>query len=257
MEVNVITRIRDHRIRARGARFYVRPAVEADLDAVIRLIDEAGHWLKTSKNTDQWNRPWPDRDSRDKRVYDGISGGLTWVVMDGATMAATVTIATVGDTALWTDEAQAFDAVYVHRLVIDRRYAGTGLGAELIDWAGEQGRREQPAATSIRIDVWTTNEGLHAYYRDQGFLPCGVADTKDDRPANALFEKQLPDSPPATPRLTTRPQPSLLLARVHAAAAASASGQSHGGAGSRAWLPTASPLLGLVMFAWWYDQFPL
>ncbi|MBO2454903.1 GNAT family N-acetyltransferase [Actinomadura barringtoniae] len=202
-----MSRIRDRRIRARGPRLHVRPAVEDDLDDVIRLIDEAGHWLKTQKSTDQWNKPWPDRDSRDKRVHDGISRGLSWVVMDGPTMAATVTITAVGNAALWTDEAQSVDAVYVHRLVIDRRYAGIGLGAELIDWAGEQGRRQQPGATSIRIDLWTTNEGLHAYYRGLGFLPCGVTRGSDDLPSGSMFERRLPVAPPSIPRLTTDPQP--------------------------------------------------
>ena len=90
--------------------------------------------------------------------------------------AATITITTRRNNAVWAKPACTADlkerAVFVHRLITSRKYAGLGLGAELIDWAGLRGSREY-GAKWIRIDVWLTNTGLHDYYQSKGFRPCG------------------------------------------------------------------------------------
>ena len=62
--------------------------------------------------------------------------------------------------------------MYVRRLVVRRDYAGRGLGAALLDWAGLTARR-QAGAQWIRVDVWRSNKELHAYYERQGFTSCG------------------------------------------------------------------------------------
>lgn len=165
------------------------PAVE-NLKAVLGLIDEARGWLWT-KDTDQWEKPWPDETARDTRVLKGLQGGKTWIVWDGDIPAATVTITTRKNAAVWAKPDCTCDlaerAVFVHRLITARKYAGLGLGAELIDWAGLRGQRLY-GARWIRIDVWTTNQGLHDYYMKQGFEPCGFC-TDPDYPSGALFQK--------------------------------------------------------------------
>jgi GNAT superfamily N-acetyltransferase len=160
------------------------------LATVLRLIDEASAWLRT-KGTDQWAKPWPDKDSRDARVLKGLKVGRTWIVWDGRTPAATVTIATHPNAAVWSKpECDLSDrAVYAHRLITSRDYAGWGLGAKLINWVGLRGRREY-GAKWIRIDVWTSNRALHGYYMRRGFEPCGhCADPA--YPSGALFQKRV------------------------------------------------------------------
>lgn len=117
----------------------------------------------------------------------------TWIVWDGDTAAATVTIAINANTDVWQNPACTCDlsekAIYVHRLITARKYAGTGLGEELVNWAGLRGKRRNRAKW-IRIDVWTSNEALHTYYKDIGFVACG--ECPDPRyPSGALFQKQL------------------------------------------------------------------
>jgi GNAT superfamily N-acetyltransferase len=162
---------------------------DRDLQGVLGLIEEARTWLGTM-GTDQWASPWPDLKSRDARVRRGLAVGKTWIVWDDEIAVATVTIATGPNTKVWSKHA-AYDlserAVYAHRLITARKYAGYGLGAELIDWAGLGGRRDY-GAKWIRIDVWTSNEGLHEYYLKRGFERCGnCADTR--YPSGALFQK--------------------------------------------------------------------
>ena len=160
------------------------------LDDVLGLIEDARGWLWT-KDTDQWEEPWPTPSARNARVLKGLQNGKTWIVWDKDEPAATVTIATALNPAVWSKPECMCDlnerAVYVHRLITARKYAGCGLGAELIDWAGLRGRRKNRARW-IRIDVWSSNTGLHDYYKSKGFEPCGkCADPK--YPSGALFQK--------------------------------------------------------------------
>lgn len=171
--------------------FALRLAAPDALHEVRWLVDEATEWLQTSKGTDQWARPWPDREARDQRLLAGLRHGKTWIVWDGDIPAATVTVATRANIAVWSKPACACDlserAVYAHRLITARNYAGLGLGAELIDWVGLRGQLLY-GAKWIRIDVWSTNHGLHDYYLKRGFERCGFC-TDRSYPSGALFQK--------------------------------------------------------------------
>jgi GNAT superfamily N-acetyltransferase len=161
-----------------------------NLKAVLGLIEEAAGWLRC-KETDQWARPWPDERQRDARVLRGLKGRKTWIVWDGDIPAATVTTARRANPAVWSAPACTCDlseeAVYAHRLITARNYAGWGLGAELIDWAGLCASREY-GAKWVRIDVWTTNNALHGYYLKRAFEPCGTC-ADPGYPSGALFQK--------------------------------------------------------------------
>jgi ribosomal protein S18 acetylase RimI-like enzyme len=163
----------------------LRHAQVEDMVAVIRLIEEAAKWLR-DKGTDQWARPWPSRAGRDSRVLASLRQGKTWIGWDNGIPAATIT-ADPEDDPYWPEEFLRDRAVYVHRLVVGRPYRGAGLGAALLDWAGNSGRRDY-GARWIRVSAWTTNLGLHAYYRRQGFSECGFH-PDDGYPSGARFQK--------------------------------------------------------------------
>jgi GNAT superfamily N-acetyltransferase len=160
------------------------------LEAVLGLIEEARGWLWT-KGTDQWAKPWPNEGARDARVFKGLQGGKTWIVWDGVIPAATVTITPQMNPAVWSTPGNKSDlaerAVFMHRLVTARKYAGLGLGAQLTDWAGLRGQRLY-GAKWIRIDVWRTNRQLHEYYQRKGFEACGFC-ADPQYPSSALFQK--------------------------------------------------------------------
>jgi GNAT superfamily N-acetyltransferase len=165
----------------------IRLATPDDLETILTLIDDAANWLRTM-NTDQWSKPWPDRVKRDARVLRGLVDRRTWLVEDDGVPVATVTYRPDGNQDLWTPEEQAERSVYMSRLVVNRKYAGQGIGAALIDWAGARGRIEFGALT-LRIDVWTTNYPLHDYYKSQGFDFLRKYEEDKTYPSAALFCK--------------------------------------------------------------------
>jgi GNAT superfamily N-acetyltransferase len=78
--------------------------------------------------------------------------------------------------------------------VVNRDYAGQRIGADLLDWAAMEAATEYGAART-RIDVWTTNAALHAYYERIGFLPVRIVRENGwDCPAGALFQRPIEGS---------------------------------------------------------------
>jgi hypothetical protein len=66
------------------------------------------------------------------------------------------------------------------------------LGAGLLDWAAEVAQREHGAAV-LRIDVWTTNLNLHAYYQRRSFTRRKSRESREilGYPSQALFERKI------------------------------------------------------------------
>lgn len=176
--------------------FALRRADAADLHAVHNLLTEASQWLQT-KGTDQWTKPWPDEGDRRERIRKAIAAGRTWIAWDAAQAAATLT-ASPNHHGIWPEETRLEQAVYVRRVVVSRRYAGLGLGAQLLDWAGLRASREY-GARWIRVDVWTTNLRLQDYYLSRGFERGGSSPI-EGYPHAALFQKSVDEiQPPETP----------------------------------------------------------
>lgn len=165
--------------------FFLNRATGDHLDAIIGLVEEAAAWLR-GKDTDQWAQPWPSREARDWRIRTDLSAGKTWIAWHASGPAATITAERAPDQKLRADwDAQP--ATYVRRLVVSRRFAGRGLGSELLNWAGRRAARRY-GARWIRIDVWTTNNALHKYYEDQGFTRAGFC-SDPDYPSGVLLQK--------------------------------------------------------------------
>ena len=168
-----------------------------NLDEVRGLVSEAIEWLRTSKDTDQWASPWPDRAGQKKRMLNDLFKGNTWILWDGTTAVATITVDTEGprdanERPVWPVHRRHEQALYVRRVIVSRSYAGLGLGAALLDWAADVAKRDHEARL-IRIDVWTTNLDLQAYYEGQHFTRRPGRDPRElsDYPSQALFEREV------------------------------------------------------------------
>jgi GNAT superfamily N-acetyltransferase len=197
-----------------------------NLRAIIGLIEEASGWLSL-KGTDQWQSPWPTREERDGRVRQGLESGTTWIVWAADRAVATVNAATApSKPEVWSkaDCDLSAPAVYAHRLVVARDFAGWGLGAQLIDWTGLRGHQDY-GAKWIRIDVWSSNVALHEYYTKRGFKFCGKCPDRT-YPSGMLFQKDIVNiAEPGSPLFAEfEPAPSPFADRGLAAAGAHATG---------------------------------
>ena len=163
----------------------IEKAVSADLAYVLEMRAESAIWLG-ALGTDQWSRPFPDEASQTQRLLDGILAGETWMVRDGDATVGTITVNTFANPLLWTPAECAEPARYVHKMNVRRSHAGTGLGGRLLDWAGD--RAAADGAKWLRLDAWTTNEALHAYYQRQGFQHVRTV-VRPDYPSGALFQR--------------------------------------------------------------------
>ncbi|HTQ93744.1 MAG TPA: GNAT family N-acetyltransferase [Streptosporangiaceae bacterium] len=177
--------------------FALGRAAPGDLHEVHGLVREAAEWLRTSKNTDQWANPWPDPAGQQEDILNDLLNGKTWLLWDGLTAAGTITIDTdeplaTGSQPVWPAHKRHELALYVRRVVVSRSYAGLGLGAALLDWAADVAWRDHEIMV-IRINVWTTNLELHAYYERQRFRRCTGRDRRGlaGYPAQALFEREV------------------------------------------------------------------
>lgn len=179
-----------------GLPYVLQRASSPYLDVILELVEDTAAWLR-GKHTDQWATPWPDQPSRDERVRQDLAAGKTWIVWDGIIAAGTITIGAndpvdPAGNHVWPDDRRLERALYVRRVITRRKtHAGLGLGAALLDWASAAAERKM-GTPLIRIDVWTDNLDLHAYYQHQGFVLCEIRDPTalPGYPSRALFERR-------------------------------------------------------------------
>jgi ribosomal protein S18 acetylase RimI-like enzyme len=142
---------------------YLRRATgAADVDLIYRWRAEVVAWL--NGRSDQWSYPYPR-----SIVERWVARGETYMAAldpDGDPV-ATITSSTEGDPKLWTPGELAVPARYVSKLTVARDQTGRSVGAGLVQWARADAARA--GAEVVRIDVWSTNEPLHAYYEGLGF----------------------------------------------------------------------------------------
>ena len=74
--------------------------------------------------------------------------------------------------------------MYASSLLVAPEHKGNQIGAKLLDWAEKKAHAE--GKKWIRLDCWTTNSKLHAYYKEHGF---SHVRTILDRKSGALFQR--------------------------------------------------------------------
>ncbi|MFD5454575.1 GNAT family N-acetyltransferase [Streptomyces olivaceus] len=137
------------------------PAQPHDLTKLLAFRQEAAAWL-SRLGTDQWQRPYPA-----DKLLATIEAGEVFMVRDGDATAATITLTPEAEEGLWTADELREPSLFINKLTVARTHAGQDLGGRLLDWAGDRGHRA--GAKWLRLDAWTTNTGLQAYYLRHGF----------------------------------------------------------------------------------------
>jgi hypothetical protein len=143
-------------------------------EAVKQLLIQAAGWLKARGST-QWSGLLQGEDYHD--TAGAIERGDVFVFYKGDVLAGTVILLqrpSAWDQDLWGDEGHE-EAVYLHRLAINRDFGGTGLGAGIMRWA-ESGIRF-PGKDRIRLDCIADNAVLNGFYSRLGYEFMGTTPT--------------------------------------------------------------------------------
>jgi len=157
----------------------VQPATLADEAEILRLRHEAEDWLEQRRIV-QWGRGFLQAvDVRDQMLAG------QWYVSRGDIGLEAALRLLWSDAPIWQHEDMR--AAYVHGLVIDRRCAGRGLGAELLRWVEVQARKA--GVPVLRLDCVESNSRLRRYYTDLGFSEVGRRDFEGPWPSAVLFQK--------------------------------------------------------------------
>ncbi|MFI6216320.1 GNAT family N-acetyltransferase [Nocardia brasiliensis] len=180
----------------------LRRATIGDLGVICRLRVQRTAWL-TAQGSDQWTvagRGLPIEIFA-RAVGRSLDAGETWIAEVAGEPAATITINHRADPGLWSPWELA-DAVVVHFMIVDLRFAGQRLGHRLLAHAGAIARQQE--RDWVRLDAWTTNTELHDYYRRAGFRLARIAGPIATGPSRALFERRTDswDFDPAQPEIS-------------------------------------------------------
>lgn len=136
----------------------IRPATAADVDAVAGILREAAAWLDgTGKSMWQADELQDDLVAREIGSYflaevEGEDAGTLKFQLD--------------DPLFWPDIPRG-ESAFVHRLALRRKYAGSGLSSEMLQWAVQQARALHKRF--LRLDCAADRSRLRAIYENFGF----------------------------------------------------------------------------------------
>jgi GNAT superfamily N-acetyltransferase len=166
----------------------IRQACPADLGIICRLRLQRSAWL-AARGSDQWTRRSGGLpiDVFAGAVGRSLRAGESWIAELGGEPVGTITVNDRADAGLWSPGELA-DAVIVHYMIVDLRFAGHGAGARLLAHAAQLALTRH--RTWVRLDAWTANTALHDYYRGAGFRLVRFAETATAGPSAALFERR-------------------------------------------------------------------
>jgi GNAT superfamily N-acetyltransferase len=161
----------------------ISTATADDVGDLVELRDNLARWL-----LDRGIRQWQPGDLPRDHIECDVAAGLVHVVRHEEGLAAAITI-TWTDPVIWSD--QVASAGYVHRLMVDRRWASNSIGATLLGWAESHIR--ESGMTIARLDCVRSNRRLRDYYEMAGYSLVGYKDFPDLALAleTALYEKTL------------------------------------------------------------------
>lgn len=167
--------------RRKRKQLIIRKAVPGDAARILDLWKRLGEWLQ-AEGIDQWR---PERLTLEEiRTFFDEGAEIYLAEMDGDLVGTYLIV--WFDPSIWGEWDHA-GAGYIHRLAVDRRYQGLGIGLRLLRDAED--RIRQNGKTTARLDCMADNERLNQYYRDSGYRFVGRKD-HGHWSAN-LYEKEL------------------------------------------------------------------
>ena len=152
----------------------IRRGGPGDAGWLLGLLDEAVAWMVARGQPGQWgSEPLSHRARSRAQVAQICAGGGLRV---GSLGAADVAALVVGERPAHVPAIE-LPELYIELLLVSRRHAHRGLGAQLVDVAFEEARER--AAEAVRVDCWAGAPTLVAWYEARGFDRAGTFTVRD------------------------------------------------------------------------------
>ncbi|MFF5181035.1 GNAT family N-acetyltransferase [Micromonospora sp. NPDC000316] len=143
----------------------IRPGGPEDAATVLRLLDGATAWLAARGRTGQWGTEPASTDPRRiAQADDWTAGGGLYLAMLGDHPVGALVVGDAGDDVPPATEPE----LYVRLLVTDRKHAGLGIGARLLEHAADLARSR--GLGLLRVDCYGGDDrALVRFYEGCGF----------------------------------------------------------------------------------------
>ncbi|KAG0022576.1 hypothetical protein BGZ80_011722 [Entomortierella chlamydospora] len=179
-----------------AGQFSFRQAKPGELDIFIDILERAAQWMEANSLIQWIPGSFVAPKTRAHIEYTISLGNAYFIIMDkrepmSQQETTTATGKIIGtftlnyadpfDEMLWKDIVQDWtDAVYIHRLVVEREYKGFGLGPKALEFAELEGLKR--GKNYLRLDCMADNKLLKAYYREKAHFK-----EFEDFPGERLF----------------------------------------------------------------------
>ena len=129
-----------------------------DLNVMYRLFEEAIAYLEAN-NYIGWTNF--DKDF----IKTDVEKGLSYRITKDNSIACIFSVC-YDDPLIWR-EMEKGDALYLHRIVLNRNCSGEKLFAKVLEWALDHAANWD--IKHIRMDTWADNDRIINYYKSYGF----------------------------------------------------------------------------------------
>ncbi|MFC5405925.1 GNAT family N-acetyltransferase [Cohnella soli] len=140
---------------------------------VMQLLVSTAEWL-LSRGSSQWNALLRGEDSHN--TPEAINRGEVYLFKEDNRTAGMVMLLdspNAWDLDMWGDRTNDGAATYVHRLTVNRKFAGKGVGNRMMQWVEQN--TPNLDRTVIRLDCLASNEVLNRFYANLGYELVGQA----------------------------------------------------------------------------------
>lgn len=152
-----------------------------DALALLALREDAARWMQIS-----CIRQWAPGEIPLEDIADQAARG-EWLVLRRDDLITAAVRVLKADEATWGPRPP--EALYVHGLVVHRRFVGKALGRDLLE--SVERRASNARREYVRLDCVESNLALRRYYRAAGYREVGRWDFSSPWLPVTLFEKHL------------------------------------------------------------------
>ncbi len=166
----------------------VERAEPEDTTDIMRLLVNTAEWL-LRKGSTQWGALLRGEDSYN--TPEAVNRGEVYIFRNDRDIAGMVILMeepNSWDRQLWGEKSEDGSAIYLHRLAVNRKYAGRDVGRQIMLWA-ENAVPEQLNKSVIRLDCMASIPALNEFYRKLNYEHVG--DGVNSTGTYSMYEKRV------------------------------------------------------------------